>query len=138
MSPPIPEPDAGLNAAVAAELRAEMARQRLTVKSLGALADIPYGTLRRYLNAERHIDVAVLEQLAASLDRSAVSIVSSAEDRASSSVAPAIDALRRSALQVYEGGGEVVSEPGDTSTDAVAAHEEEGSIVGEQEESDTP
>lgn len=98
--PPVAEPDAGLNAAVAAEIRAEMARRKLTVRQLAELADIPYGTLRRKMSAERYIDVAELEQIAAALELTSVEIVEAAERR----VPRAVDELserRESASEVY-------------------------------------
>lgn len=67
MTPPIQEPGEGLNAAVAAELRAEQGRRKLSVPALAELADIPYGSLRRYLNAERHIDVSILAALCSAM-----------------------------------------------------------------------
>lgn len=78
---PIEAPEAGLNAAVAAELRAERAAQNLTVQQLAARADVPYASLRRYLAAERYIDVAVLHALAGALGTSSASLVAAAEDR---------------------------------------------------------
>lgn len=68
MTPPIQEPREGLNAAVAAEIRAEQGRRKLSVQALAELTGIPYGSLRRYLNAERHIDVAVLAEICQALD----------------------------------------------------------------------
>jgi len=60
---PVIGPSEGLNAAVAAELRAALARKKWSVNRLSEEAEIPYGSLRRYLNAERHIDVSVLYAL---------------------------------------------------------------------------
>ncbi len=67
MTPPPNEPEHGLNAAVAAELRAELGRQRISVQALATKSGVAYGSLRRYLNAERHIDLDVLHDLAAAL-----------------------------------------------------------------------
>lgn len=78
---PIEAPEDGLNAAVAAELRAERAAQNLTVKQLADIADVPYASLRRYLAAERYIDVAVLHALASALETSSAALVAAAEDR---------------------------------------------------------
>jgi transcriptional regulator with XRE-family HTH domain len=80
---PIEAPEAGLNAAVAAELRAERAAQNLTVQQLSELADVPYASLRRYLAAERYIDVAVLHALATALKTSSTALIASAEERLS-------------------------------------------------------
>lgn len=79
MTPPTPAPQNGLNAAVAAEIRAEQARMRLTTQALADLADIPYGSLRRYLNAERNIDVGVLAALAVALETTPSALVEQAE-----------------------------------------------------------
>jgi transcriptional regulator with XRE-family HTH domain len=78
---PIEGPEAGLNAAVAAELRAERAAQNLTVQQLAEKSEVPYATLRRYLAAERHIDVATIAALAEALDTTAVELVMAATER---------------------------------------------------------
>jgi transcriptional regulator with XRE-family HTH domain len=78
---PIEGPDAGLNAAVAAELRAERAAQNLTVQELAERSAVPYASLRRYLAAERHIDVATLETLAKALGTSTPDLVWAATER---------------------------------------------------------
>jgi transcriptional regulator with XRE-family HTH domain len=80
---PIEAPEAGLNAAVAAELRAERAAQNLTVQQLADRADVPYASLRRYLAAERYIDVAVLHALAVALHTTPAALVAAAEERLS-------------------------------------------------------
>jgi len=77
----IAKPDEGLNAAVAAELRAERAAKDLTAKQLSALAGVPYASLRRYLGAERHIDVATLAELCRALDLDVVALVARAAER---------------------------------------------------------
>lgn len=93
MTPPLPGPDAGLNAAVAAELRAEMGRKKISARDLAQLSEIPYGTLRRYLAAERHIDVAVLDQVTGALGVTPVDIVVAAQTR--TGVKPRESALDR-------------------------------------------
>jgi len=80
---PIEGPDGGLNAAVAAELRAERAAQSLTVQQLSERADVPYASLRRYLAAERHIDVSTLDALAKALGTTPVDLVMAAAERLS-------------------------------------------------------
>lgn len=82
MTPPLPGPDQGLNSAVAAELRAEQGRQKMSVAQLAELADIPYGSVRRYLNAERHIDVTVLQEISRALQVNPADIVQAAAARA--------------------------------------------------------
>jgi transcriptional regulator with XRE-family HTH domain len=102
MTPPVPDPDAGLNAAVADELRAEMARRRISVKELAQLADIPYGTLRRKISAERYIDVAELDQLAKALGVTSADIVRAAEKHAGRVLVDELAERRGSALEAYE------------------------------------
>jgi transcriptional regulator with XRE-family HTH domain len=80
---PIEAPDAGLNAAVAAELRAERAAQNLTVQELAVRSDVPYASLRRYLSAERNIDIATLHALSGALGTTAAEIVAAATERLS-------------------------------------------------------
>lgn len=78
MTPPN-EPHAGLNAAVAAEIRAELARQKLSVQALALKSGVAYGSLRRYINAERHIDLDVLHDLCAALGVSPRDLVERAD-----------------------------------------------------------
>lgn len=78
---PVEPPESGLNAAVAAELRAERAAQDLTMQELATAAGVPFGSLRRYLAAERNIDVATLAALAAALGTTSADLVSAAEAR---------------------------------------------------------
>lgn len=78
---PIEGPEGGLNAAVAAELRAERAAQNLTVQELAEISDVPYASLRRYLAAERHIDVTVLAALAKALGTTPPDLVFAATER---------------------------------------------------------
>lgn len=85
---PVPQPHKGLNAAVAAVLRAERAAQDLTVQELADSADIPYATLRRYLKAERHIDVATLAELCEALDIDVEDVVIRAVERLRKAVEP--------------------------------------------------
>lgn len=78
---PIAKPAEGLNAAVAAELRGERAAKELTTKQLSEMAGIPYASLRRYLGAERHIDVATLAELCEALGLDVGELVSRAAER---------------------------------------------------------
>jgi transcriptional regulator with XRE-family HTH domain len=55
-------------AAVAAELRAERAASRLTVKELSATAGVPVPTLNRYLAGERDVPGSTLVALAVALN----------------------------------------------------------------------
>lgn len=87
---PIEAPEGGLNAAVAAELRAERAAQNLTVQQLAERSDVPYPSVRRYLAAERHIDVSVLHALATALGATSGELISAAEERLSRGGRPSV------------------------------------------------
>lgn len=82
---PVPGPREGLNAAVAAQIRAEAAAANLTDKALAEKADVNYASLRRWLGKDkenvRAIDVSVLAALADALDMTAAEIVSRAQGR---------------------------------------------------------
>lgn len=74
-------PGVGLNAAVAAELRAERAAQRMTVDALAHVAGISKGSLLRYLKPSRHINIDTLEELAHALGTTSEEIVAAAKHR---------------------------------------------------------
>ncbi|KAB2808353.1 hypothetical protein F9L07_22825 [Pimelobacter simplex] len=82
---PVPGPREGLNAAVAAQIRAEAAAARLSDKALAEKAGVNYASLRRWLGKdkgnERHIDVAVLAELARAVGSTSAEIVAGAEER---------------------------------------------------------
>lgn len=111
MTPPIPGPGEGLNAAVAAEIRAELARQRLSVQRLAEMSDVAYGTLRRYLAAERHIDVATLDAIASALGASPIALVQAAMARRQESnvVTPDFTQKGRAAAELSERPGYLVA-----------------------------
>lgn len=67
MAPSDRDPSEGINAAIAAELRAERAAKRLTIDELSDKSGIPRRTLLRLLAAERHINVDQLAGLAVGL-----------------------------------------------------------------------
>lgn len=85
MTPPVLGPREGLNAAVAAQIRAEAAAANLTDKALAQKAGVNYASLRRWLGKDvdntRHIDVAVLYALADALDVEASYLVEQAQAR---------------------------------------------------------
>lgn len=81
MTPPIDGPQQGLNAAVAAQLRAERAALGWTIDELAQRADIPAISVRRYLKGERQIDVSVLYALASALGLTAGQVVEAAQER---------------------------------------------------------
>ena len=85
MAPPVSEPSEGLNAAVAAQLRAERAAQNVTVKQLADLSGVSFSSLRRYLAADRQIDVSVLAALAEALNTTALDVVKGRRAAASQS-----------------------------------------------------
>lgn len=64
------DPATGLNAAVAAELRAELAARGWSQKDLASASGVPQVSSQRYLKPSRHIDTGVLEELAEALDLS--------------------------------------------------------------------
>lgn len=73
--------DTGLNAAVAAELRAEKAARALTNGDISAKSDFPEVSVQRYLAAKRAIDVHVLDILARALGTDAPTILERASRR---------------------------------------------------------
>ncbi len=85
MTPPVEGPTEGLNAAVAAELRAEAGARRLNDKALALAAGVNYASLRRWLGKdvgnERHIDVAVLDAVCRALGTTPALIVEAAQIR---------------------------------------------------------
>jgi transcriptional regulator with XRE-family HTH domain len=89
---PVEPPSQGLNAAVAARLQAERAALGLTVEQLARLSDVPYASLRRYLKAERDIDVATLGALCEVLRISPDALVRDAIARSRSDYVLAADA----------------------------------------------
>lgn len=76
-------PADGLNAGLADALRGHLAASTLrTQKRLAEAAGISVETLGRLLRYERHIDVAVLERLAAALGTTSTELMAEAEKRA--------------------------------------------------------
>ncbi len=86
MSPVEKDPSAGINAAVAAELRAERGAQKVTVDALGS--GVPKRTLLRLLNAERGIALGPLAAIAEALDVPVSLVVSRAEERLGREASP--------------------------------------------------
>lgn len=81
------DPAEGLNGAVAAELRAERAAQRMTVDTLVARSGVSRSTLLRVLNAERAIAVESLQDIARALGVASSTLVRRAERRLESASA---------------------------------------------------
>lgn len=71
----------GLNGALAAVLRGELAASDLRQQDLADRSGIPLISVSRYLNAKRHIDVKALAALAEALDLTARELVEAAESR---------------------------------------------------------
>lgn len=88
MSPVEKDPSAGINAAVAAELRAERGAQKVTVDALAQRSGIPKRTLLRLLNAERGIALGPLAAIAEALGVPASLVVSRAEERLGREASP--------------------------------------------------
>ena len=71
-----------LNAAVAAEIRAEKAAKNMTAADIAKAARIPVGTLSRVLTGERDINVTQLGKIARAFGTTVEHIMSRAVDRA--------------------------------------------------------
>ncbi|MGO5193210.1 helix-turn-helix domain-containing protein [Bifidobacterium boum] len=76
------DPSRGLNALVAATVRAERAARRITVSRPAEMSGMSKRTLVRLLNGERGFDVAQLDAVAVALGLTSVDIVTRAEARA--------------------------------------------------------
>lgn len=74
-------PADGLNAALAATLRAERAATSMTVDRLAAKSGIPKRTLLRLLNAERHINTDHLYALATAFELEPADLIVMAQRR---------------------------------------------------------
>ena len=81
MSTRATNPEIGLNAAAAAELRALREEKRMTVRGLAAASGVPLRTLMRLLAGERPITFEPLCALADALGVSVSTIISRAEER---------------------------------------------------------
>lgn len=67
---------------VSEEVRAEMARRRMSVNALSEESGVPISTLRRSVNGQRPFTIQELFVITRLLDISVVDIVQRAEDRA--------------------------------------------------------
>lgn len=141
MSPVEKDPSVGINAAVAAELRAERGAQKITVDALAQRSGIPKRTLLRLLNAERGITLGPLAAITEALDVPMSLVVSRAEERLgreASASAVAVDVgaggvvvpMRRRG--VY-GSGQVVEELPEGALERAAAQVVEGDAEDEVE-----
>lgn len=82
-----------------------MARRRVSTTRLAEAADIPYGSLRRYLATERHIDVSVLSAICAAFGMDVAALIERAiEAGGLSDPAPSLRAV--AAEQPLEDAGE--------------------------------
>ena len=88
------DPTKGLNAAVAAELRAERVAQEVTFDDLVERVSLSRATTWRLLNAERLITIEALVEFAGALGVSVLEIVERAEKRLARE-APPLDTPHR-------------------------------------------
>lgn len=72
----------GLSARVAAEVRAEQARQRLSGRDLARRVELPTSTVARWLRAETPMDLDDVERLARALGVSVSTLLTRAEQAA--------------------------------------------------------
>jgi transcriptional regulator with XRE-family HTH domain len=70
-----------LTDAVVAQIRAEMAIARLSVRTLAQKSGVPERTLARLMSGERTLDVAQFERLTNALDVPMATILARAEER---------------------------------------------------------
>lgn len=82
------DPTKGLNAAVAAELRAERVAQEVTFDDLVERVSLSRATTWRLLNAERLITIEALVEIASALGVSVLEIVERAEKRLAKKTPP--------------------------------------------------
>lgn len=82
------DPTKGLNAAVAAELRAERVAQEVTLDDLIDRVSLSRNTVWRLLNCERFITIEALVEIADALGVSVLTIVSRAQERLAESAPP--------------------------------------------------
>jgi transcriptional regulator with XRE-family HTH domain len=82
------DPAKGLNAAVAAELRAERVAQEVTFDDLVKRVSLSRNTTWRLLNAERLITIEALVEVAGALGVSVLEIIERAEKRLARDVPP--------------------------------------------------
>lgn len=75
MTPVQKDPHRGLNGALAAEIRSELAVRQLTQTWLAEASQIERLTLRRYLNGDRPINTAVAESIAEALGLDAAELL---------------------------------------------------------------
>jgi transcriptional regulator with XRE-family HTH domain len=78
MTPVEPDPSAGLNGAVAGELRAAKARRQSSNEQIAERSAIPLVSVNRYMAGKRPINLAILAELAAALEVDPSDVVSSA------------------------------------------------------------
>ena len=138
MSPVEKDPSVGINAAVAAELRAERGAQKITVDALAQRSGVPKRTLLRLLNAERGIALGPLAAITEALDVPMSLVVSRAEERlgreasASAVVDPGGVVVPMRRRGVY-GSGQVVEELPEGALERAAAQVVEGDVEDEVE-----
>lgn len=75
-----------LLAAIAQELRLEVARQRTTLREVARKSGVPYATVQKSLAGTRMIDVTELAKLCYALDLTPSTLFAKAESRPASTV----------------------------------------------------
>lgn len=98
------DPSEGLNAAVAAEIRAERAARQVTIDELADRSSISKSTLLRLLNERRLIGMEALSDIARALGVSATVIVGRAERRLAVEQATGFDPSEWEFASQYEPG----------------------------------
>lgn len=107
MTPVQKDPHRGLNGALAAEIRSELAVRQLTQTWLAERSQIERLTLRRYLNGDRPINTAVAESIAEALDLDAAELLLRAVRRRDSNwheYGPEAKTLEQYALECLDRG----------------------------------
>lgn len=87
MAPLEKDPTAGLNAAVAAAFRAERGALGMTFDELSEKSGVPVRSLMRFLNAQRHMDVAVVDAISEGLGMTPLEVIENAQRRLAKAVA---------------------------------------------------
>lgn len=76
-----PNPKRGLNGAVAAALRAEHGRKKVTYEAIATATGLSKTSVERYLNGKRHMDLAVVDGLARALGSTAEDVMREVADQ---------------------------------------------------------
>lgn len=104
MTPVEKDPAAGLNAAVAATFRGERGALGMTIEELADQSGVPARSLMRFLNAQRHMDMAVVEAIARALNMTPAEAIEGAQLRLAKAHAelPQLDVQRGVEVEVSD------------------------------------